>query len=249
MAGKNIYIEKILDNLLSGVDTALNAVKEAMQKMIGGDDPETQKSLPDVVNKLDDVIGEDGKSLSNVVTELQNNSAEIIGTGGKSLTDVVTELSGVVNKLDDVITAISHTAAGVFVKPGTTNSIDISDIIHSSAVATYEFNKKVFFSNAQGVLNFSFTLNGTITASTGNKNTITIIRNSDTENKIIYELPLTHYENERLNFNVPIFQQDTITIAIRLGGRTGDSVNITNAALEFDNGIITQPQEIIHVLE
>lgn len=97
MAGKNIYIEKILDNLLSGVDTALNAVKEAMQKMIGGDDPETQKSLPDVVNQLVANQQATAEMLDNVQDRLDTQIAE--------LQSVVNVIGQTINPANIIVTA------------------------------------------------------------------------------------------------------------------------------------------------
>lgn len=137
MAGKNIFIERILDNLLSGIDGALASMKAAMEKMIGGEDPAEQASLFDVVTKLDDVVGEDGKSLSDVTTALAENSAAIIGTGDKSLTDVTEALNTIVQdvsekideqleKLNDVINAIESGITEFTLIPGNNDIVNLN---------------------------------------------------------------------------------------------------------------------------
>lgn len=88
MAGKNIYIEKILDNLLGGIDAALASMKEAIYKMIGGEDPEIQKSLPDVVDQL----------VAN-----QAATAQLIENTGEKLDAQILELQGVINAVSQTV--------------------------------------------------------------------------------------------------------------------------------------------------
>lgn len=232
MAGKNIYIEKILDNLLSGVDTALNAVKEAMQKMIGGDDPETQKSLPDVVNKLDDVIGEDGKSLSNVVTALQDNAAVIIGSGDKSLTDVTTELL----QIADLINA---QAAGIFVKEGNSNTVNLFyDGSTQLPSGTLNINKVLFYANCTGIvtLNFSFYYRQT---SSGSSLNINLYKNNDTDAFYSYTVSGNALKDETIAKKIQLKPGDFIVLKIT-GNRsetgTARDVYIRTNQLAFDIG-------------
>ena len=192
MAGKNIYIEKILDNLLGGIDTALGKMIAALEKMMGKTEEEEGSSLTDivnklddvvgedgssltdVVNKLDDVVGEDGKSLTNVVTELQNNSAEIIGIGGKSLTDVV-------NELQEVINAIAASVSDIMTKIGD----EIINHINVTKTFTASLPTFKFYSYVDGSFSLNLHFSGTL------KNNTSVnygyIRIYDTNNTMMYE--------------------------------------------------------------
>ena len=147
---KDIYISKILDDLLGGIDTAIENMKEAINKMLGGDLPQDQKSLADVVSTLNNVVGDDNKSLSNVVTELQNNSAAIIGSGNKSLSDVVSQLAF-------VATTIEHNAPGINIKSSNPN---VEKILLDKTGADIRQNiTQYYIIGATGTLNFNINLN------------------------------------------------------------------------------------------
>lgn len=130
MAGKNIYIEKILDNLLGGIDAAIAQMKNAIYTMIGGDDPENQKTLVDVTDKLNDVIGEDQKSLSDLVV-----------------------------KLDDVVNAISYTVTNPYFKEGDIYNVPITkrlyDFVEDTQPPTATYPFTTYF-NGECKLNLHF---------------------------------------------------------------------------------------------
>ena len=226
MAGKNIFIERILDNLLSGIDGALASMKAVMEKIIGGSDPESQKSLPDVVNKLDDVIGEDGKSLSNVVTALQDNAAVIIGSGDKSLTDVTTELL----QIADLINA---QAAGIFIKEGNNNTVNLP--YHGSTElpgGTLNITKVLFYANCTGIatLNFSFKYSQTSGSSSLD---INLYKNNDTD--AFYSFAVSGYNTK----------DETIAKKIQL--KPGDFIvlKITGNKAEPDRPVFIRTNQLV----
>lgn len=150
MAGKHIYIETILDNLLGGFQTTFDKMIAALDRMIGKTEEDP-----------------DGTSLKQVVTSVESLMGD--NEDKKNLYDVVSGLDTMTGKLEQQVTElqkiVSTTAAGI--TKLLISNIDPTDHIeiyneeltqdyHAGSV--YEFSKTTTLSvksNANGILNIS----------------------------------------------------------------------------------------------